>query len=135
MNVARLNFSHGSYEQHARSIETIRETTRPIVGDQHRVYVSYPDLPREVVPGNRILIDDGQIELKVLEVHRDEVVTEVVVGGALRSRKGVNLPHIKASAPSLTEKDIRDLEFGLSHEVDWIALSFVRSRKDVEALL
>ncbi len=175
MDVARLNFSHGTYEEHARVIAAVRRaaeevgrtvaimqdlqgpkirlgeirgggvlvhkgdrlilTTEPIVGDEHRVYVSYPALPQEVKPGNRILIDDGHIELVVLEVRDKEVITEVVVGGPLRSKKGVNLPHIQASAPPLTEKDIRDLEFGLSQGVDWIALSFVRSEKDVAALL
>ena len=73
-----------------------------------------------------ILIDDGKIELKVTEVRDIDVVTEVVYGGPLKSRKGINLPFTKVSAPSLTEKDLKDLEFGIANDVDWIALSFVR---------
>jgi pyruvate kinase len=100
-----------------------------------RAFVSYDDLPTDVQPGGRILIDDGLIELRVREVDDSEVLTEVIVGGPLRSMKGVNLPHIRTSRPSLTSKDLEDLEFGLAHNVDFIALSFVRSGSDVEALL
>jgi pyruvate kinase len=111
-------------------------TTEPMdMGDARRVYVSYPPLMQDVEPGGRILVDDGQIELKVLRVDETEVLTEVVVGGPLRSRKGVNLPHIRRSTPSLTEKDIRDLEFGLGLDVDYIALSFVRTEHDVSDLI
>ena len=81
-----------------------------------------------------ILIDDGKIELKVTEVRNDEVVTEVVYGGLLKSRKGINLPFTKVSAPSLTEKDLKDLEFGLQNDVDWIALSFVRKADDIQSM-
>lgn len=111
-------------------------TTEPLEeSTAERAYVSYPDLANDVLPGGRILLDDGLLELRVTEIDGTEVHTEVVVGGPLRSRKGVNLPHIKTSRPSLTEKDLEDLEFGLSMNVDFIALSFVRTGADVDALL
>jgi pyruvate kinase len=81
-----------------------------------------------------ILIDDGKIELKVREVRDVDVVTEVVYGGPLKSRKGINLPFTKVSAPSLTEKDLKDLEFGIKNNLDWIALSFVRKASDILSL-
>jgi pyruvate kinase len=81
-----------------------------------------------------ILVDDGKIELKVKEVRGIEVLTTVVYGGPLKPRKGINLPFSKVSAPSLTEKDLKDLEFGLKHKVNWVALSFVRKAKDIESL-
>lgn len=175
MNVARLNFSHGTHEEHRERLEHVRAaaaaedktvsvmqdlqgpkirvgemkeggvllreghdlilTTEPIdEGDHERVYIDYPTLPEDVSPGGRILLDDGLLELKVKEVHNGEVLTEVVTGGPLRSRKGVNLPHIRTSTPSLTEKDIEDLKFGLEMGVDIIALSFVREASDVRKL-
>jgi len=100
-----------------------------------RVFVSYDGLSEDLSVGGRVLIDDGLLELKVRAIHNDEVVTEVIVGGPLRSRKGVNLPDIRTSTPSLTEKDRRDLQFGLSHDVDFVALSFVRDQSDVVRLL
>ncbi len=100
-------------------------------GDAERVHIDYPTLAEDVEVGRSILIDDGNLELVITEVHDREIVTEVVVGGILRSRKGVNLPHIRTSTPSLTEKDLEDLEFGLSMEVDIVALSFVRNETDV----
>src|SRR5690606_5922564 len=78
-----------------------------------------------------ILVDDGKIELKVREIRDEDVVTEVVYGGPLKSRKGINLPFTKVSAPSLTDKDLKDLEFGIKNDVDWIALSFVRKAADI----
>ena len=111
-------------------------TTRPIkYGTEERVFISYPTLTSDVHPGGRILMDDGQIELEVIRCEDEEVITEVIVGGPLRSRKGVNLPHMKSDRPALTQKDIRDLEFGLSMDVDLLALSFVRSRQDVVDLM
>lgn len=176
MDVARLNFSHGTHEEHRDRIRLVREeseragrvvpilqdlqgpkirlghiknggvlihkgkdfvlTTEPIeMGNARRAYVSYDDLTNDVQPGGRILVDDGLIELRVKDVDGPNVITEVVVGGPLRSQKGVNLPHIHTSRPSLTEKDLADLEFGLGLNVDFIALSFVRSSSDVRALL
>ena len=111
-------------------------TTLPMdFGTRERVYISYESLPQDVSPGGRILVDDGLLELEVQEIRDGEVVTEVVVGGPLRSRKGVNLPDIKTTRPSLTQKDLEDLEFGLAMDVDIIALSFVRDESDVEDLM
>jgi len=81
-----------------------------------------------------ILIDDGKIELRVKDVRGVEVTCTVIYGGPLKSRKGINLPFSKVSAPSLTEKDIEDLKFGLKNRVDWVALSFVRKAKDIQTL-
>ncbi|RLD23685.1 MAG: pyruvate kinase [Bacteroidetes bacterium] len=100
-------------------------------GDSEKISTSYKYLARDVEPGNAILIDDGKIELKVDSIDGDEVTTEVIHGGPLMSRKGINLPHTKVSAPSLTEKDEHDLAFGLKNNFDWVALSFVRSAKDI----
>ena len=99
-----------------------------------RVFVSYDTLSQDVKPGGTILIDDGLLELKVLETRHREVVAEVVVGGPLRSRKGVNLPNIRTSTPALTPKDLDDLAFGMALGVDIIALSFVRDETDVIGL-
>ena len=110
-------------------------TTEPIeVGTKERVYIDYPTLPKDVDEGGRVLLDDGLLELKVKEVRDGEVLTEVVIGGPLRSRKGVNLPNIRTSTPSLTEKDLNDLAFGLELGVDLVALSFVRRAEDVQKL-
>ncbi len=176
MDVARLNFSHGTHDDHRAVIRLVREeaeragrvvpimqdlqgpkirlgnveqgsvlihkgqqlvlTSEPMeVSNQDRAYVSYDSLADDLEPGGRILIDDGLLELRVLETNATEVTTEVVVGGLLRSKKGVNLPHIRTTRPSMTEKDIADLEFGLANNVDVIALSFVRTGGDVDALL
>ncbi|MFN7600377.1 MAG: pyruvate kinase, partial [Bacteroidota bacterium] len=98
-------------------------TTRELVGNHEIVSTSYEGLPRDVKRGDMILIDDGKIELKVMEVRDIDVVCKVIYGGPLKPRKGINLPFSKVSAPSLTEKDLADLEFGLKHKVDWVALS------------
>ena len=175
MDVARLNFSHGTHEDHARMMGIVRDEAkrvgrvvpilqdlqgpkirvgkmagggvllhegRPLTltaepmdeGTDERVYVSYDGLARDVEPGGRILLDDGNLELRVTDIRGVDVITEVVVGGPLRSRKGVNLPHIRSSTPSLTEKDLADLEFGLDSDVDFVALSFVRTGHDVDDL-
>jgi pyruvate kinase len=111
-------------------------TTEPLdIGDRDRVSIDYPSLAQDVQIGRHILVDDGLIELEITDVQGSDVVTEVVVGGPLRSRKGVNLPHIRTTTPSLTQKDLEDLEFGLSLDVDLIALSFVRSEADVADLV
>ena len=110
-------------------------TARPIKeSTSDRVFVSYDTLSQDVKPGGTILIDDGLLELKVLETRHREVVAEVVVGGPLRSRKGVNLPNIRTSTPALTPKDLDDLAFGMALGVDIIALSFVRDETDVIGL-
>ena len=97
-----------------------------------RLSTIYLGLARDVKPGDQILIDDGKIELKVLATDRDhEVDVEVVYGGTVKPRKGINLPDSEVSAPSMTEKDIEDLHFGLAHDVDWVALSFARKADDI----
>ena len=109
-------------------------TIDSLMGTAQKVSTSYQGLPRDVSVGDMILIDDGNIELKVVSKTDREVVAEVVHGGILKSRKGINLPTSKVSAPSLTEKDHKDLLFGLENDVDWIALSFVRSAEDIHDL-
>jgi pyruvate kinase len=173
-NVFRLNFSHGTHEQHLQVIKYIREineeykvnvailqdlqgpkirtdevenngvelkagekiviTKNKILGTTERISTSYQSLTSDVKSGDAILIDDGNIELKVLETLNGEVVAEIVHGGILKSRKGINLPNTLVSEPSLTAKDREDLLFGISQEVDWIALSFVRRAEDITEL-
>ncbi|WBL41382.1 pyruvate kinase [Algoriphagus halophytocola] len=114
--------------------ETITITNDPVVGSSSLVSTVYQNLPNDVQTGDRILIDDGNLEVVVIDTDGKNVNCTVVHGGILKSRKGINLPNTKVSAPSLTEKDIEDLAFGLEMEVDWIALSFVRSAEDIEDL-
>ena len=109
-------------------------TTRPVVGTDTLVSTPYHHFPQDVRPGNLILIADGLIELRVIEVRESDVVCEVIHGGILESRKGVNLPGTKLSTPSLTEKDIKDMRFGIRNRVDFVALSFVRTPEDVASL-
>src|SRR5262249_49523633 len=106
-------------------------STREIVGTAAGVNTTYTALPRDVRPGDRILLSDGLIELRVIDATADEVHTEVVFGGELRENQGINLPGVDVSAPALTEKDIADLEFGLEQGVDYVAISFVRRAADV----
>jgi pyruvate kinase len=173
VDVFRLNFSHGTHEDHLKVIDYVREinfemgtnvallqdlqgpkirvnemvpgieivsgqeiiiTTREVLGNNELVSTSYEGLPKDVKVGDMILIDDGKIELKVKEVRKSDVVCSVIYGGPLKSRKGINLPFSKVSAPSLTEKDLADLHFGLKHKVDWVALSFVRKAQDILSL-
>ncbi|SFI82462.1 pyruvate kinase [Thermoflavimicrobium dichotomicum] len=171
MNVARLNFSHGTHEEHAKRIQHIRQaakeegktvailldtkgpeirtgdlsvpqvellagskfilTTEPVLGDEKRVSVSYEGLAEDVKPGSKILIDDGLIGLTVDKVEGTEIYCTVENGGVLKSRKGVNLPGIKVNLPSITQKDADDILFGIEHQVDFIAASFVRKPEDV----
>lgn len=105
-----------------------------VMGTKEKVSTTYTSLPNDVKPGDIILIDDGKLQVKVLEAKGSDVVTEVVYGGILKSRKGINLPDTQISAPSLTEKDREDLEFGLEHNVEWVALSFVRNASDITEL-
>lgn len=105
-------------------------TTRDIIGDNTIVSTSYAHLPKDVSTGDRILFADGLIELRVEQVGQTDVVCKVLNGGTLGENKGINLPGVKLSAPSLTEKDRLDLSFGLQQQVDYVALSFVRSARD-----
>jgi pyruvate kinase len=110
-------------------------TNTKCVGTREKIYVSYPNLHNDVVPGNIIMIDDGKLEVKVIKIlPTNDVKVEVVVGGILSSKKGLNLPDTKISLPALTEKDLADLDFILTQNVDWIALSFVREVKDIMGL-
>ena len=172
MDVARLNFSHGTHEDHARSIERLREaakkehralcilqdlqgpkirtgslkdhapvtlkaksrvtiTPRDVEGNAERIATTFKTLAQEVEPGARILLSDGLIELRVSRIRGKDVECEVINGGVLGEHKGINLPGVALSIPALTEKDREDLEFGLTHDVDIIAISFVRSAADV----
>ena len=106
-------------------------TTQPLVGDSSRVSTTHQQLPQDVHAGNRILLDDGLLELKVVSTSATEVVCQVVIGGPLGQHKGINLPGVLVSAPALTEKDRTDLELILQHEFDYVALSFVRSAEDI----
>jgi len=114
--------------------DTITITTKEVLGNKDLVSTSYEGLPKDVKTGDVILIDDGKIELRVKEVRGIEVTCTIIYGGPLKSRKGINLPFSRVSAPSLTDKDYEDLEFGLKNNVDWVALSFVRKATDIEIL-
>ncbi len=169
LNVARINFSHGTHESHATTIALVREVAaeldRPVAlladlqGPRIRVGelaqpvlleegadvvlapesgarageipTTYDDLYRDVHIGDRILMDDGLIDLIVLEVDRTRVRARVLHGGLLRSHKGMNLPGVQVSAPTVTEKDHVDIAFAIEHGVDYLALSFVRRAEDV----
>lgn len=110
---------------------TFTLTTREVEGDVNIVSVTYADLPKDVHRGSRVLIDDGLIELKVEDITETDVVCKVVNGGVVKSRKGVNLPGVEVNLPSLMEKDIEDLKFGVENGFDIVAASFIRSAEDV----
>jgi pyruvate kinase len=172
MDVARLNFSHGTHDEHARMIDRLRRvaekeersicilqdlqgpkirtgrlkyrtpialksgarvtiTPRDIAGTSGLISTTFKSLAQEVEPGARVLLSDGLIELRVAAVRGDDVECEVVNGGLLGEHKGINLPGTIVNVPSLTEKDEKDLEFGLKHGVDIVAVSFVRVADDV----
>lgn len=172
LNVCRLNFSHGSHDDHLHFIKTIRELndemgmsvsiladlqgpkirvgkmagegavleenklitiqTNEVEGNADVVSINYKELPKDVKPGERILLDDGKLVLQVDSTNKkDALKAKVIFGGKLTSNKGVNLPNTKISLPCLTEKDLLDLEFALENNVDWIGLSFVRSARDI----
>lgn len=115
--------------------DVVSLTIHPQVSTRQLLYVSYEDLAKDVESGNRILIDDGKVELKVLSSNNeDEVKAEVIYGGIITANKGVNLPDTSISSPSLTPKDLRDLDFILTQNVNWIALSFVRTAHDIVKL-
>lgn len=111
--------------------DTITITTEKVLGNAAVVSTSYKSLPQDVSIGDMILIDDGKIELKVTDRKEHLIEAEIIYGGILKSRKGINLPQTNVSAPSLTEKDYEDLMFGIREGVDWVALSFVRNAEDI----
>lgn len=172
LDVARINFSHGTHEQHARTIATVRDVAtqlgRPVailadlqgpririgalgaprelevgatvvlvpeaVASGDEIPITYADLCHDVNVGNRVLINDGLFELVVTRVEAPRVWASVVHGGTLTSNKGMNLPGIAVSAPSLTDKDKADLAFAVEHELDMVALSFVRRAQDIDEM-
>lgn len=175
MDIARLNFSHGTHEDHAHNIHRLRRaaeregrsvcilqdlqgpkirtgplenhdpvllktgsvvtiTPQNVSGTATRISTTFPDLARELSAGARILLSDGLIELRVRGVRGKNVLCDVLNGGVLGEHKGINLPGIALSIPALTEKDRKDLEFGLAHGVDAVALSFVRTAADVRTV-
>lgn len=172
LNVCRLNFSHGSHEDHAAVVKTIRELNdetglnvailadlqgpkirtnemenngvelvngsivtigiEKVVGTAQRFSINYEKLPQDVQAGERILLDDGKLALEVVKTDgKKEFTAKVIHGGILSSKKGVNFPNTRISMPSLTPKDLEDLDFALAQDVDWIGLSFVRSARDI----
>jgi pyruvate kinase len=172
MNVARLNFSHGTQQEHAIVIERIRAiaarlgcaiailqdlqgpkirtgslrdgkpvtlvdgthitiTTRNVLGTAEVISTTYKQLPHDVKSDDRILLNDGLLELRVLDKNETDVFCMVIHGGQLGEHKGINLPGVAVSVPALTEKDRDDLRFGIMHDVDYVALSFVRKPEDI----
>ena len=114
--------------------QTFTLTTEKIIGDEKKVYVNYAPLPKEVKVGGLIMLHDGKKKLEITSIKGNEVVTKVIVGGDIKGKRGVNLPGAKLSVKSLTDKDKKDLEFGIKNKVDFIAFSFVRRPEDVTEL-
>lgn len=106
-------------------------TSEEIVGNAQKVSTPYKGMYKDINIGDRILMDDGKLEVKVIGIEGTDVVTEVVYGGKLKQKKGVNLPNTAISMPSVTDKDWEDLKFGLANDVDWVALSFVRTAEEI----
>jgi len=117
-------------EAHLQDGSEVRITADEIEGDAERFSTNYPLLIRDVHTGDRVLIDDGQIELQVLQSSATEVIARVIHGGVLSDHKGINLPGVNVSIPSITEKDVADLRFGIERDVDLVAQSFVRKAED-----
>lgn len=112
--------------------KTVKIVTSEILGTNKKFAINYEQLPRDVEPGEKILLDDGKLTFEVVSTNKkDEITAKIIYGGILSSNKGVNLPNTKISLPSLTEKDLEDLEFAIQQNVDWIGLSFVRSARDI----
>ncbi|MBB6110392.1 pyruvate kinase [Mucilaginibacter lappiensis] len=110
----------------------IKITTQECIGNDEQIYITYDTFPQDVQANEIILLDDGKLQLRVIETNKkDTVICEVVHGGILTSRKGVNLPNTKVSIPSLTEEDLINLQFALKYDVEWIGLSFVRTGQDI----
>jgi len=128
----------GEIENNALEIapgDILTFTNEKVVGNKERIYVSYPNLHADVKIGNKIMIDDGKMEVKVVKIEKNhDVKVEVTMGGVVSSKKGINLPDTKISLPALTEKDLVDLEFIIDQQLDWVALSFVREVKDITGL-
>jgi len=111
-------------------------TTKSCIGNSKKAFMTYQNFPKDVEVGEKILVDDGKLLFEVIETNRiDQVKTKVIVGGKLKSKKGVNLPNTKVSLPALTDKDVKDAIFAVSLKVDWFALSFVRNPEDLEKLI
>lgn len=111
--------------------ETFTLTTEEIVGDEHKAFINYPTLCEEVLVGSPVLLDDGKKRLEVVEIKGRDVVCKIIVGGETKGKRGVNLPGANLKISSITEKDKKDLEFGIKNKVDFIALSFVRRPEDI----
>lgn len=128
----------GEIENNALNVvpgDILTFTNEKLVGTMERIYVSYPNLHSDVKIGNKIMIDDGKLEVKVIGIEKNhDVKVEVTMGGVISSKKGINLPDTKISLPALTDKDLVDLEFIIEQQLDWVALSFVRSVKDIVIL-
>lgn len=106
-------------------------TTEDCIGDQNKCQISYEGLPQDVVAGDKILIDDGLIELEVLSISGNEITTKVLNGGDVKNNKGINVPGVKINLPAITQKDIDDIKFGIENDIDFIAASFIRKASDV----
>ena len=112
------------------------KTGKEFVGDNKLIFINYESLPKDITEGEKILIDDGKLILKVIDTNKkDQIKTEVIQGGEISSNKGFNLPNTNISQPALTDKDIKDAIFSAKQNVDWIALSFVRHDSDVKSLI
>jgi len=115
--------------------DTFTFTTDECIGTKEKAFMTYQKFPKDVEAGEHILVDDGKLMFEVIDTDRDKnVVTKVLRGGDLKSKKGVNLPNTKISLPALTKKDRKDVIFAISLDVDWIALSFVRTPEDLMEL-
>ncbi|MEA3544503.1 MAG: pyruvate kinase [Thermodesulfobacteriota bacterium] len=123
---------HGSQQLEAEQEVVI--TTEAVEGADGLIPTTYPALPQDVVSGNQILLDDGRLELEVLRIEAEQIYCRVKVGGLLKDRKGINLPGVNVSAPAMTKKDLADLEFIIDQQLDWVALSFVRTAEEVSRL-
>jgi pyruvate kinase len=126
------NVKNGEAVELRTGARLVITTDESVEGTPERISTTYEPLPHDVSPGDKILLDDGNLELRVLKTGGESVECEVVHGGLLKAHKGMNLPGVKLSSPALTEKDRRDLAFGVEHGVDYVALSFVRQAADVE---
>jgi pyruvate kinase len=121
---------NGSIE--VKEDDVLTFTNEKLVGNKEKIYVSYPNLHKDVKVGNTILVDDGKLEVKVMSIEKNnDVKVKVTLGGLLSSKKGINLPDTKITLPALTEKDLADLDFIIEQKLDWVALSFVRNVKDI----
>ncbi|MCK5760492.1 MAG: pyruvate kinase, partial [Candidatus Delongbacteria bacterium] len=174
MNVARINFSHGTYEQHKKTIDMVKEvrkelnlpiailldtkgpeirikdfenltvelkkgskftlTTRDIIGNKDEVSITYSGLPNDLQIGDRVLIDDGLIEMKVIDLNSTNIICKVINGGEVKNKKGVNVPGTKIKLPYLSEIDKKDILFGIKNDIDFIAASFVSDHSDIKTI-